>query len=76
VTAPSALTYVGRPLFIEHKAEPIVKLFANYAFNQHLSVKLQLDNLFDKVVPLAVNSAVLNEVNLPRTFTLRADYKF
>lgn len=76
VTAPGALTYVGRPLFIEHKAEPIVKLFANYAFNPHLSVKLQLDNLFDKVVPLAVNSAVLNEVNLPRTFTFRADYKF
>lgn len=76
VTAPGALTYVGKPAFIEHKAEPIVKLFANYAVNQHLSVKLQLDNLFDKVVPLAVNSAVLNEVNLPRSFTFRADYKF
>jgi iron complex outermembrane receptor protein len=76
VTATGALTYVGKPAFIENKAEPIVKLFANYAVNSHLSLKLQVDNVLDEVVPLAINSAVLMETNLPRTFTLRADYRF
>ena len=76
VTSAASLTFAGKPTFIENKAEPIVKLFANYTINRNLSVKLQLDNLFDKIVPLAINSAVLAETNLPRTFTLRADYKF
>jgi iron complex outermembrane receptor protein len=76
ITSTAALTYAGKPAFITNKAEPIVKLFANYALNKNWSFKVELENVFDKVYPLAINSATLLETNIGRSLTFHAAYKF
>lgn len=76
VTASGALTYVGRPAFITNDSDPIVKLFANYTLNRNWSFKLELDNAFDGLSPLAINNAVLLETNIGRSFSLQGSYRF
>jgi len=76
VTATGALTYVGKPLFITNDSDPIVKLFANYNLNRNWSFKLELENVFDGLSPLAINNAVLLETNIGRSFTFQAAYRF
>jgi len=76
VTSTGALTYAGKPAFLTNKAEPVVKVFANYALNKNWSFKLEVENIFDKVVPLAINSATLLETNIGRSLTFHAEYKF
>lgn len=76
VTSTASLTYAGKPAFITNKAEPIIKLFANYSLSRNWSFKLELDNVTDELSPLAINSAVLVETNVGRSLTLHAIYKF
>jgi len=76
VTATGALTYVGKPAFITNDSDPIVKLFANYNLNRNWSFKLELDNAFDGLSPLAINNAVLIETNIGRSFSLQGSYRF
>ena len=76
VTSTGALTYAGKPAFITNKAEPVVKLFANYSLNKNWFFKLELENVFDVVVPQAINSATLLETNIGRSFTFHAGYRF
>lgn len=76
VTSAAALTYAGKPTFITNKTDPVVKLFANYTLNKHWSFKFELENVFDGLSPLAINSATLMEANIGRSFTFHAEYKF
>ncbi len=76
VTATGALTYVGKPAFITNKSDPIVKLFANYSLNRNWSFKLELENVFDGLTPVAINSATLIETNIGRSVTFQAAYRF
>lgn len=76
ITSTAALTYVGKPAFITNRSEPIVKLFADYTLNRHWFLKLELENVFDNLSPLAINSATLLETNIGRSFTFQTVYKF
>lgn len=76
VTGTGALTYVGKPVQITNDSDPIVKLFANYNMNKNWSFKLELENVFDGLYPLAINNAVLLETNIGRSFSFQAAYRF
>lgn len=76
VTSAAALTYAGKPTFITNKSDPVVKIFANYTLNKNWAFKLELENVFDGLSPLAINSATLMEANIGRSFTFHAAYKF
>lgn len=76
VTATGALTYVGKPAFITNDSDAIFKVFANYALKRNWLFKLELDNVFDGLSPLAINSATLLETNIGRSFSLQATYNF
>ena len=76
VTATGALTYAGKPAFITNQSDPIFKMFANYTLNKNWSFKLELENVFDGLSPLAINSATLMEANIGRSFTFHASYSF
>ena len=79
VTSAAALTYAAKPagtFFITNQSDPIIKMFANYDLNQKWSFKLELENAFDGLSPLAINSATLLETNIGRSFTFHASYRF
>ncbi|HRI81796.1 MAG TPA: TonB-dependent receptor [Opitutaceae bacterium] len=76
VTGTGALTYVGKPAQITNDSDPSIKIFANYSLNRNWAFKLELDNVFDGLVPQAINSATLLETNIGRSFTFQATYKF
>jgi len=76
VTGTGALTYAGKPTRITNDSDPIVKLFANYNLNNKWSFKLELENVFDGLYPLAINNAVLLETNIGRSFSFQAAYRF
>ena len=79
VTSAAALTYAAKPagtFFITNQSDPIIKMFANYDLNQKWSFKLELENAFDGLSPLAINSATLLETNIGRSFTFHASYSF
>jgi len=76
VTSTGLLTYVGKPTFITLDSDPIVKLFANYSLNNKWSFKLELENAFDGLSPLAINAATLLETNIGRSLSFQAAYRF
>jgi outer membrane receptor protein involved in Fe transport len=72
----SGLTYVGRPTRIPLKDAPLVNTFANYRFNDHVSVNLNVANVFDESFVLAAVTASQVAPTQPRTITLSGVYKF
>jgi iron complex outermembrane recepter protein len=76
MTGTGALTYTGKPVQIENDSDPIVKVFATYHLNSNWNFKLEVDNVFDGLTPLAINSATLLETNLPRNVSLQVGYRF
>ena len=83
VTNAAALTYAAKPppnatgrVFITNQSDPVIKMFANYTLNQKWSFKLELENAFDGLSPLAINSATLMEANIGRSLTFHAGYSF
>jgi len=76
VTGTSALTYAGKPAQITNDSDPIVKLFANYSLNSKWNFKLEVENVFDGLTPLAINSATLLETNIGRSFSFQVGYNF
>ena len=79
VTSAAALAYAAKPagtFFITNQSDPVIKMFANYTLNKNWSFKLELENVFDGLSPLAINSATLMEANIGRSFTFHAGYSF
>jgi iron complex outermembrane receptor protein len=73
ITFPVGMT---KPAFIEVAPATLANLFADYNVSKNLSVRLQVDNVLDKVYAVGINAAYLIDPSLPRTFTLSAKYKF
>ncbi|MEO7101142.1 MAG: TonB-dependent receptor plug domain-containing protein [Luteolibacter sp.] len=76
VTSTSALTYANKPAFITNKAEPVATLFATYEVNKNWFVKVQANNLLDKVYAVGINSATLDTPGAGRSFTFHVGYSF
>jgi len=76
VTSTAALTYANKPAFITNNAEILGTVFANYDLNKSWFVKLQVDNIFDRVYAVGINSATLVAPAIGRTFTFHAGYRF
>jgi outer membrane receptor for ferric coprogen and ferric-rhodotorulic acid len=76
VTGTGALTYAGKPVRLVNDSDPIVKAFATYNWNDNWTFKLEVDNIFDGLSPLAINSATLLETNIGRSASLQVDYRF
>ncbi len=73
LTFPIGMT---RPTFMDVAPATLVGLFANYNLNRNLTLRLQVDNVLDKVYAVGINAAYLIDTSLPRNFTFSAKYKF
>lgn len=73
ITFPVGVT---KPSFIEVAPATLMNLFADYNVNKNLSLRLQIDNVLDKVYAVGINAAYLIDPSLPRSFTFSAKYKF
>ena len=73
ITFPVGVT---KPSFIEVAPATLMNLFADYRVNKNVSLRLQVDNVLDKVYAVGINAAYLIDPSLPRTFTFSAKYKF
>lgn len=79
VSSTNGVTYpVGqtKPLFIDVEPATLVGAFVTYTVNKNWSLRLQGDNLLDKVYAVGINAAYLVDTSLPRNFTFSAKYKF
>ena len=76
VTTTAALTYAGKPTFITNKSEPVATLFALYEANKNWWVKVQVENVLDRVYSIGINSATLDTPGPGRYFTVHAGYRF
>jgi len=76
IVGSGGLTLPTPKAFIEMEDPTLVNAFVNYAINRHWSVRLNVENVMDKVFPAGLQAAWLVDPSNPRTFTFSTTYKF
>jgi iron complex outermembrane receptor protein len=76
IVGSGGLTLPTPKAFIEMKDPTVVNAFINYAVNRHWSVRVNVENVMDKVFPAGLQAAWLIDPSNPRTFAFSSTYKF